>query len=160
MNLVALIAAVYLMFGASFYLGMMLTMKFFLFPTWNTVRLSTLESQMGIPVRRATITFTWLLPLMLISPVLLVIAEWGEPTVVLAWLCLAGVLVLSVVSQLLQRPLNVELYSGTITTDEHLQSVVKRWMAVNNVRFYAAAATWVFTLWYIIARGGYFGVFS
>ncbi len=160
MNVVALIAAVYLMFGASFYLGMMLTMKFFLFPMWSTVRLATLESQLGFPVRRATITFTYLLPLMLLSPVLLVIAEWGRPTVWLAWACLVGVLVLSVVSQLLQRPLNVKLYSGTIRTDEELQGVVQRWMGVNNVRFVAAAATWVLTLWYILARGGYFGVLS
>lgn len=160
MNVVAMIAAVYLMFGASFYLGMMLTMKFFLFPMWSTVRLATLENQMGFPVRRATITFTYLLPLMLLSPVLLVIAEWGRPTVWLAWACLAGVLVLSVVSQLLQRPLNVKLYSGTIRSDEELQVVVQRWMGVNNVRFVAAAATWVFTLWYIVARGGYFGVLS
>lgn len=160
MNVVALIASVYLMFGASFYLGMMLTMKFFLFPMWSTVRLATLENQMGFPVRRATITFTYLLPLMLLSPVLLVIAEWESPTVWLAWACLIGVLVLSVVSQLLQRPLNVKLYSGTIRTDEELQGVVQRWMGVNNVRFVAAAATWVLTLWYIVARGGYFGVFS
>lgn len=158
MNVVALVAAVYLMFGASFYLGMMLTMKFFLFPMWATVRLATLETQLGFPVRRATITFTWLLPFMLLSPVLLVIAEWGLPTVWLAWACLAGVLVLSVVSQLLQRPLNVKLYSGTIRTDDELQSVVRSWMGVNNVRFVAAAATWALTLWYILAKGDYFGV--
>lgn len=160
MNAAALIASVYLMFGASFYLGMMLTMKFFLFPMWSTVRLDTLESQMGFPVRRATITFTWLLPAMLAAPIVMVVADWGMPTAVLAWLCLGGVFVLSVVSQLLQRPLNVELYSGTIRTDEHLQTVIQRWMGVNTVRFYAAAFTWVLTLWYIVAHADYFGVFS
>jgi len=160
MDVAALIAAVYLMFGASFYLGMMLTMKFFLFPMWSTVRLETLETQLGFPVRRATITFTYLLPLMLAAPVVLVIADWGTATVWLAWACLAGVLALSVLSQLLQRPLNLKLYSGTIRSDEELQAVVRRWMSVNGVRFIAAAATWVLTLWYILARGGYFGVLS
>jgi len=160
MDVAELIAAVYLMFGASFYLGMMLTMKFFLFPMWSTVRLETLETQLGFPVRRATITFTYLLPLMLAAPVVLVIADWGTATVWLAWACLAGVLALSVLSQLLQRPLNLKLYSGTIRSDEELQAVVRRWMSVNGVRFIAAAATWVLTLWYILARGGYFGVLS
>lgn len=160
MDVAALIAAVYLMFGASFYLGMMLTLKFFLFPMWSTVRLETLETQLGFPVRRATITFTYLLPLMLAAPVVLVIADWGTATVWLAWACLAGVLALSVLSQLLQRPLNLKLYSGTIRSDEELQAVVRRWMSVNGVRFIAAAATWVLTLWYILARGGYFGVLS
>lgn len=156
----ALIAAVLLMFGASFYLGMMLTMKLFLFPTWGTVRLDTLDAQMGIPVRRATVTFTYILPVMLAAPIVLVVAEWGRPTVLLAWGCLVGVLTLSVLSQLLQRPLNVKLYSGTIRTDEELQQVVRRWMDVSGVRFVAAGVTWVLTLWYIVARGGYFGVFA
>ena len=82
------------------------------------------------------------------------------PTVLLAWGCLVGVLTLSVLSQLLQRPLTVKLYSGTIRTDEELQQVVRRWMDVNGVRFVAAGVTWVLTLWYIVARGGYFGVFA
>lgn len=157
---VTLIAALYFAFGASLYMGTMWTLRLFLFPTWRSLTPDQVEAHFGTPTRLATVFFTWIVPVMFLAAIWLTVAEWGT---VLVWFgvgCLVGIFVLTFVGQGLIIPINKRVRSGEVTDVAELQELLRRWMALNSVRFYGATATWAVVIGYLVVRGDLVGALT
>ncbi len=95
MNWLLLLNALYFLFGATMYVGTMWVLKFFLYPTWESLDRGNVDMHFGIPTRQATKFFTVVVPPMFISGIILVWSEWGTVRLIPAVLCLAGIIVLT-----------------------------------------------------------------
>jgi hypothetical protein len=148
-----LVNALYFLFGATMYIGTMWVLKWFLYPTWETLTPDNVNDHFGTPTIRATKFFPVVVPPMFVSGAVLVWSEWGEPEVVLAAVCLAGILLLTYVGQQIIIPVNKRVRGGEFDGPEGLTVLLKRWMFLNDIRFYGSTVTWVAIVWYIVAKG-------
>src|SRR4029453_2061723 len=76
-NWLLLLNALYFLFGATMYVGTMWVLKFFLYPTWESLDRGNVDMHFGIPTRQATKFFTVVVPPMFISGIILAWTEWG-----------------------------------------------------------------------------------
>lgn len=153
MNWLLLLNALYFLFGATMYVGTMWVLKWFLYPTWRSLDRGNVDMHFGIPTRQATKFFTVVVPIMFISGGIMVWAEWGTFRVVLAAICLVGIIVLTVVGQGLIIPINIRIRGGDFKDDAELRSLLGRWMLLNDIRFYVSTLTWLAMVWLLVDRG-------
>jgi len=145
--------ALYFLFGSTMYIGTMWVLKWFLYPTWETLTPDNVNDHFGTPTILATKFFTVVVPPMFLSGGIMVWSEWGEPEVVLAAVCLAGILLLTYVGQQIIIPVNKKVRGGEFEGPAGLTVLLKRWMFLNDIRFYGSTVTWVAIVWYIVAKG-------
>lgn len=160
MNWLLLLVELYFLFGATMYVGTMWVLKLFLYPTWRSLDRSTVDMHFGIPTRAATAFFTGVVPVMFLAGGGMIWIEWGSPRLVLAIVCLAGIIALTFVGQALIIPLNIKIRSGDFTDDAELRSMLIRWMMLNDIRFYVSTATWLAIVWVLADRGRLLESFS
>ncbi|MGH7751635.1 MAG: hypothetical protein ACREN5_02365 [Gemmatimonadales bacterium] len=153
MTWLLLINALYFLFGATMYVGTMWVLKWFLYPTWRSLDRGNADTHFGIPTRAATKFFTGVVPLMFVSGGILVWSEWGTARVIPAVICLLGIIILTLVGQILIIPINVRVRSGDFTDDAELRSLLQRWMLLNDIRFYVSTLTWAAMVWLLVERG-------
>jgi hypothetical protein len=153
MNWLLLINALYFLFGATMYVGTMWVLKFFLYPTWRSLARENVDMHFGIPTRAATKFFTIVVPIMFISGGILVWSEWGTIRVIPAIICLVGIIVLTWVGQGIIIPINKRIRGGDFADDSELRSLLKRWMMLNDIRFYVSTLTWAAMVWLLVDRG-------
>jgi Domain of unknown function (DUF1772) len=153
-DVLLLINALYFLFGATMYMGTMWVLRFFLYPTWQTLTPENVDDHFGIPTTLATRFFTVVVPLMFLSGIVLVWSEWGAWYLSLAAVCLLGIIVLTYVGQRLIIPINKKIRGGDFSGATGLTPLLKRWMMLNDIRFVGATITWVAIVWYLVARGG------
>lgn len=145
--------ALYFLFGATMYVGTMWVLRFFLYPTWTALTPENVDHHFGVPTTLATKFFTVVVPPMFLSGAILVWSEWGDPLVVLAAICLGGIVLLTYVGQQIIIPVNKKVRGGDFDGQAGLSTLLKRWMFLNNIRFYGSTVTWVAIVWYIVAKG-------
>ncbi|MGP0222648.1 hypothetical protein [Paenarthrobacter sp. NCHU4564] len=160
MNWLLLANALYFLFGATMYVGTMWVLKLFLYPTWHGLSRDNVDTYFGIPTRAATRFFTAVVPLMFISGGILVWSEWGTLRLVPAIICLVGIVVLTWVGQGLIIPINVRIRGGDFADDTELRSLLKRWMLLNDIRFYVSTLTWAAIVWLLVDRGKLWETFA
>ena len=90
---------------------------------------------------------------MFLSGAILVWSEWGDRLVILAAVCLAGILMLTYVGQQIIIPVNKKVRGGEYDSPAELIVLLKRWMFLNDIRFWGSTVTWVAIVWYIVAKG-------
>ncbi|WP_028048664.1 DUF1772 domain-containing protein [Cellulomonas sp. URHD0024] len=156
----AFVAALWFLFGASLYMGTMWVLKLFLFPTWTGLTRDNVAIYFGIPTRRATKFFTVVVPIMFVASIVLVVVEWGTSYVWFGVGCLIGIFLLTFVGQGLIIPINKRIRSGDFADDTELRHLLKRWMTLNDVRFYSSTATWIVIVGYVVARGDLLGALT
>ncbi|WP_426006601.1 hypothetical protein ACPFL9_06825 [Paenarthrobacter sp. NyZ202] len=160
MNWLLLANALYFLFGATMYVGTMWVLKLFLYPTWHGLSRDNVDTYFGIPTHAATRFFTAVVPLMFISGGILVWSEWGTLRLVPAIICLVGIVVLTWVGQGLIIPINVRIRGGDFADDTELRSLLKRWMLLNDIRFYVSTLTWAAIVWLLVDRGKLWETFA
>jgi hypothetical protein len=148
-----LVNAMYFLFGASMYMGTMWVLRFFLYPTWRALTPENVQQHFGVPTILATRFFTAVVPLMFVSGGVLVATEWGGGLVVAASLCLAGIVLLTFVGQGIIIPVNKRIRGGQYDGPAGLTPLLKRWMMLNDVRFWGSTVTWLAIVWYVAAKG-------
>lgn len=149
-----LVNALYFLFGATMYMGTMWVLRFFLYPTWRTLTPENVGDHFGIPTTLATRFFTFVVPPMFLTGIVLVWSEWGTWYVLLSAVCLVGIILLTYVGQRLIIPVNKKIRGGEFSGAAGLTPLLVRWMALNDIRFVGATITWAAIVWYLVARGG------
>lgn len=154
------VAAMWFLFGATMYVGTMWVLKWFLFPTWHGLTRDNVAVHFGVPTRRATTFFTVVVPPMFVAAIVLVVTEWGTGWVWFGVACLVGIFVLTFVGQGIIIPINRRIRGGQFADDAELARLLRRWMVLNDVRFYGSTATWLAITTYVVARGDLLGALT
>lgn len=160
MNWLLLLNDLYFLFGATMYMGTMWVLKFFLYPTWESLNRGNVDMHFGIPTRQATKFFTWVVPPLCVSGIILVWTEWGTVRIIPAALCLLGIMVVVVVGQAMIVPVNIRIQAGDFADDAELRSLLLRWMLLNDIRFYLATLTWLAIVWLLVVKGRLWEAFA
>jgi len=155
-----LVTALYFLFGATMYMGTMWVLKFFLYPTWRGLTPDTEPVHFAIPTLAATRFFTVIVPLMLVAGGVLVVSEWGDPRVWFSWACVAGIIFLTYVGQALIIPINKKIRAGSYDGVDGLRALLRRWMWLNDLRFYGSTVLWLVIVAYIVDKGQLAAAFS
>ncbi|KFF60497.1 hypothetical protein JF66_04180 [Cryobacterium sp. MLB-32] len=155
-----LINVLYFLFGATLYMGTMWVLRFFFYPTWRGLTPETEPVHFGIPTLAATKFFTVVVPLMMLSGVVLVVSEWGTDLVWFAWLCVAGIIYLTYIGQGLIIPINKKIRAGDYADVEGLRAMLRRWMWLNELRFYGSTVLWLVVVSYLVVKGSLWAAFS
>ncbi len=143
--------AVYMLAGATIYVGVLTTVCLFLYPSWKTLRPDTLAGQFTIPIRAATRFFTVIIPTWAVGLAVMVVSEWGQATVWPTLLALFGMVAAAVVFVTLIRPVNLRIMAGPDQSE--LGVLMGRWMTLNNLRWAATIVMWAGMCWYFVAKG-------
>lgn len=160
MNWLLLANALYFLFGATMYMGTMWVLKIFLYPTWRGLSRENVGVHFGVPTLLATKFFTMIVPLMFVSGIVLVVTEWGHPRIWWSVLCTAGIVFLTVVGQVLIIPVNKKVRGGQYADDAELRALLRRWMFLNDLRFYGSTITWLAIVGYIVDKGRVWEAFT
>jgi hypothetical protein len=154
-----LVNALYFLFGATMYMGTMWVLRFFLYPTWRSLTPDNVFQHFGVPTLLATKFFTFVVPPMFLSGIVLVVSEWGEPLVWLGAVCLLGIVLLTYVGQALIIPVNKKVRGGEFDGPAGLTPLLLQWMRLNDIRFVGSTITWAAIVWYVAAKGDLYGAF-
>lgn len=139
-------------FGASLYMGLMLVVRCFLRPAWNSLSVDTVGVFFGIPIVAATRFFRVMFIPYLLSSALLVWTGWGHgAAVVCATVAAACYLTLALWFQLRMLPVNTRLLSGDVTDNGELQQLFARWNALNEVRVGVSCIYWLAALGFLVS---------
>ncbi len=142
----------YIMFCASVYLGMFWSLHFFWFPHYpTTLTLDTYYNAIIPQTTTATKYFFITIPIMAVCLVIMLISEWHSK---LRWVPLAWIPGLSVpvlVQQKWIEDIN-DIFKAGVHSEAELQSLLNRWMMLNDVRFIILAIMWAITLYFFIAK--------
>ncbi len=155
-----LVNALYFLFGATMYMGTMWVLRFFLYPTWRALTPENVGAHFGVPTTLATRFFTVVVPPMFVSGIVLVWSEWGTRYVALSAVCLAGIVLLTWVGQLIIIPVNKKVRGGEFEGAAGLTSLLLRWMRLNDIRFVGSTVTWAAVVWYVVAKSDLLGALS
>ena len=50
-------------------------------------------------------------------------------------------------------PINKRIRGGDFADDAELRTLLKRWMMLNDIRFYVSTLTWAAMVWLLVDRG-------
>lgn len=145
------IDAVYLLAGATVYVGVLTTLRLFLYPTWTDVRPDNLQQRFSQPVEAATRFFTVAIPTWMAAAIVLIVAEWGESTVWPPILALAMLLTTAIMTVVVIRPINLTLKAGVADLAE-MTALLQRWMKINNIRWGVVIVFWCSVVWYFVEK--------
>lgn len=143
---------VLLFFGTTLYVGVLWALRFFWYPSWDSMTLDAVAPHFTAPTSAATAFFTVVVPIMFVTNLVLIVTEKHQistlvPAVV-AFLCIASA---TYVGQALIIPTNKEI--GAVVTDARLGELLQRWMDLNDVRFVLMTLMWLAMMRYFFAKG-------
>ncbi len=148
----ALFNAMFTAFAASFYLGLMLVLRFVLKSAFESLTLDTLDVHFGQPIITATRFLRGMFVPYLLSAALLVWIGWGNTAaVVCAWLATASYAFMAVWFQSKMVPINTKLLSQDLVDNAELGRLIVRWNALNQVRVVTAVIYWFAALGFLVA---------
>jgi hypothetical protein len=115
---------VYWLLGATIYLGVLTTLRLFLYPSWTSLRPETTRDHFTVPTEAATRFFLRAIP----TWILVAIVSW--------W----GI-----------QPINREIKAG-VRDEEHLRALLRKWMKINDLRWAAVIVMWGTLCWYFVQK--------
>lgn len=148
----ALANALLTAFAASFYLGLMLVVWFFLRPAWASLTVATLDVYFGRPIAAATRFLRFMFIPYLVSGALLVWSAWGHPLpVAFAWVAVSCYAFLALWYAARMAALNTRLLSGEITDDAEVQRLLTEWNRRNLIRVVTTAVYWLAAMGFLVS---------
>lgn len=132
---------------ASMYLGTGGSLVLFSFPIAPQLTPQTYYLQFVPQVDAATVFFTAMTKLMLLTATIMLFAEWRQRTRWVPLLVLAGVFAATWLTQHSIFPLNREM-AGHIQDPERLKTVLSEWMHLNRIRLGLWIVQWSALMWY------------
>jgi hypothetical protein len=147
--------AVYFLFGATIYCGVMWALHFFFYPSWTGMTVDTVQEHFVVPTSAATRFFLVVVPIMFFSGLVLIATEWANggafAAVIIAFL---GICASTYVGWIHIIPINRRIKAG-VADQAHLVPLLKRWMFLNDVRLVTVTIMWGAIVWYFIAKGDF-----
>ena len=142
---------VYWLLGATVYLGVLTTLRLFLYPSWGTLRTTTTQDHFTAPTEAATRFFLIAIPTWMFTSIVMIVSEWGEPEVWLAIVAFLGLMTTTCVGWFGIQPINREIKAG-VEDEGRLTELLKRWMRINDLRWAAVIVMWGALCWYFVAK--------
>lgn len=142
----------YLFFGTTLYCGVLWGMHFFWFPTWKNLRVQNYYEHMIPQTAAATKFFFVVVPLMVASIIVMIISEWGLPLWWVPWVALICLSLATVWGTMRIIPINRKLKAG-VTDPVEFAGMLKKWLALNNMRWVVLTIMWIDLMIYFICRG-------
>lgn len=143
---------------ASTYFGTGVSLVFFSFPIAPQLTPDNYFLQFVPQVQAATKFFTGMTALMLACSVVMLIAEWRQPTRWVPIVVLAAIVAATVLTLVWIFPLN-DAMANHIRDAETLRAVLGKWMALNRIRFVLWGCQWAAIMYYF-ARWGLRGRYT
>lgn len=132
---------------ASMYLGTGGSLVLFSFPIVPQLTPDNYYLQFVPQVQGATAFFTTMTKVMLASGVIMLIAEWRQPTRWVPIVVLLGVIAATALTLTSIIPLNEEM-AGHIQDSERLHVILAEWMQLNRIRVGLWCVQWAALAWY------------
>ena len=142
----------YIFFCASIYLGMFWSLHFFWFPNYpKTLNPSNYYDAIIPQTNLATKFFFISIPIMAVALVVMLITEWKTDLrwVPIAWI--PGLLAPVIIQQRYIEDVNNQFKAG-VTDPAVLQSLLKEWMFLNDIRWIILTVMWLITMYFFIAK--------
>ena len=132
---------VYWFIGATIYVGVLLTLRLFLYPGWESLRPETTQDQFTAPTEAATRFFLIAIPTWMFTSIVMIISEWGESEVWLAVVAFLGLMTTTCVGWFGIQPINREIKAG-VSDPQRLTVLLTKWMKINDLRLFAVIVMW------------------
>lgn len=149
----------YFLFGATIYAGVMWALKFFWYPSWGGLTLTTVGGNFVSPTSHATQFFLIVVPLMLLSGIAMIINEWKTKQIWAVVIAYLGLLGATYVGWLHIIPVNKTIAAG-VADQAALSQLLEKWMFLNTIRWYITTIMWGATVFYIFQKGNIYGLFN
>lgn len=141
-NLLLSINNGYTFFVASMHMGLMTSLVLFWYASWEGLKIDTIQNNFGIPATLATKLFVILIPIMMITTTVMIISEWKTALKWPSIVVLIGIMGSTITAKYFIFPVNDIIYAG-VKTNEELEVLLLRWMALNNWRVFFSVLTWL-----------------
>ncbi|MCW4464480.1 DUF1772 domain-containing protein [Glutamicibacter sp. MNS18] len=149
---VALAVAVVNAFGASFYMGLMLVLRFVLGTAFRSLDPHTLPVFFSQPIIGATRFLKRMFTVYFLCALALLWFGWPDPAATgFAALCVLSYGYLAVWFIWKMQPVNDELISGTVTDPDELARKVDTWISLNRVRVVTTVIYWLAAMGFLVA---------
>jgi hypothetical protein len=135
----------------SMYLGTGWSLVLFSFPIAPDLTPDTYYNQFVPQVTEATQFFTYMTGLMLLLAAVMLVAEWRTPFRWIPIVVLLGVVAATGLTMAFILPYNAEMAAG-ITSQERLDEVLSRWMALNRIRVGLWTVQWLAMMAYFATK--------
>jgi hypothetical protein len=142
---------VYWLLGATIYLGVLTTLRLFLYPSWSSLRPETTRDHFTVPTEAATRFFLRAIPTWMFVAIVMIVSEWGESELWPAIIALLGLLTTTCVGWWGIQPINREIKAG-VRDEEHLRGLLRKWMKINDLRWAAVIVMWGALCWYFVQK--------
>ena len=142
----------YIFFCSSIYLGMFWSLHFFWFPNYpDTLTVANYYDAIIPQTTTATRYFFITIPIMAVAILIMLITEWKSRLRWVPLLWIPGLLAPVIVQQAFIERINNAFIAG-VSDQETLQSLLKEWMFLNDVRFVVLALMWGVTMYFFLAK--------
>jgi len=138
--------------GATVYVGVLTTLRLFLYPSWNAISPAAAHDHFTLPTEAATRFFLVAIPTWMFTGIVMIISEWGEPLLWTALVAFAGLLTTTCVGWFGIQPINREIKAG-VRDQARLTEILKKWMKINDLRWAAVIVMWAALCWFFVAKG-------
>ena len=137
--------------GATVYVGVLTTLRLFLYPSWKSINPNTAHDHFTVPTQAATRFFLVAIPTWMFTAIVLIVTEWGEPLLWTALVAFAGLLTTTCVGWFGIQPINREIAAG-VRDQKRLNELLTKWMKINDIRWFAVIIMWAALCWYFVAK--------
>ena len=153
----------YYFWGTSVYVGLLWSLHFIFYPSWESMTPEALPEHFMVPVNAATDFFTYVVPVMLLTGAILIYTEWKTEQRWISVLSYVALLVMMMVGYFLIAPVNESIASGIANANldpEILEHQLKSWMLYNDIRGVIMTSMWLIIVYYFISKGNLLEKFS
>jgi hypothetical protein len=142
----------YVFFGATLYCGVLWALHFFWYPTWRHLQIANYYEQFIPQTDSATKFFTVVVPLMFLTLIIMIVAEWKGGVV---WAPIAALLLLAGATYVGQAhiiPIN-KILARHVTDQAQLTAYLEKWISLNEIRWVLTTLMWLVMMIYFIVKG-------
>jgi glucan phosphoethanolaminetransferase (alkaline phosphatase superfamily) len=138
------------MFGTTVYMGVLWSLHFFWYPSWEVMNTANVQDHFILPTSAATKFFTIVVPIMFVTSLVLIWLEWRTRFRWHAIIAFLGVLGATLVGQLLIIPVNKTIAGGV--EESQLQGLLQEWMSLNDIRWIIVTIMWLALMIYFLMK--------
>jgi hypothetical protein len=133
----------------SMYMGTGVSLVFFSFPIIPELTVDNYYLQYVPQIQAATDFFTLVTKIMLTTGVIMIVAEWKQPTRWVPIVVFLAVVAAATLTVKLIFPLNVEM-ANHVTDPIRLQFILHEFSRLSTIRFGLWSLQWALMLWYFV----------
>jgi hypothetical protein len=145
----------YYFWGTSIYVGLLWSLHFIFYPSWQSITPEAVEAHFMVPVNAATAFFSIVVPLMLFAGLVMICVEWKNGKRITAISAYASLLLMMCVGYFLIRPVNEAIAKGieeNTLLATSLSAQLSDWMLYNDMRLVIMTLMWLILLYYFFNK--------